>query len=116
MRIIYRLVEFAGGVTPDNPIPFNEVYSYTLDAFPMMVAFLILAIWHPGRVLQGPHSDFKLARAEKKAAKAAKKEDKRYRKDTRKQDRKQRKADRMVARNGRYEDVELGRLRESTSS
>lgn len=107
MRIVYRIAEFAGGVTPSNPIPFHEAYSYALDAFPMLVAFLILAIWHPGRVLQGPHSDFRLVRAEKKAAKKAKKEAKRQRKEEKKQDKKQKKADKKAIKSGRFEDIEL---------
>ena len=77
VRIIYRICEFAGGITPSNPIPFHEAYAYALDAFPMMVALLVLAIFHPGRYLQGPGSEFPhLTRAEKKAAKRAKKEEK----------------------------------------
>jgi hypothetical protein len=41
----------------------------------MMTALLILAIFHPGRTLVGPDSEFpKLSRKEKKALKAAKKE------------------------------------------
>lgn len=117
MRIVYRIVEFAGGMTPSNPIPFNEVYSYTLDAAPMMAALLVLAIWHPGRVLQGPHSDFRLVRAERKAAKVAKKEEKRQRKDERRQEKEQRRAGKKAAKSGRFEDVELGsRDRSPTAS
>ncbi|GJC86352.1 putative lipid transporter atnI [Colletotrichum liriopes] len=77
-RIIFRLVEFTGGMTPEeNPIPFTEAYSYALDAFPMMLALLILGIIHPGRVLQGPNSDFprkgcREKRKEKKEKKQAK--------------------------------------------
>ncbi|KAB2575108.1 Rta1 domain protein [Lasiodiplodia theobromae] len=70
VRIIYRICEFAGGVKPSNPIPFHEEYSYSLDAFPMMVAILLLAVFHPGRFLVGPESEFpKMSRKEKKAAK-----------------------------------------------
>ncbi|KAB5585202.1 RTA1 like protein-domain-containing protein [Coniochaeta sp. 2T2.1] len=76
IRIVYRIAEFAKGVTPTNPIPFHEVYSYVLDAFPMMLALLLLAIWHPGRVLQGPGSDFKEVRSARREAKRAKKEEK----------------------------------------
>ncbi|KAI1864074.1 hypothetical protein JX265_007370 [Neoarthrinium moseri] len=81
VRIIYRIAEFAGGITPSNPIPFHEEYAYALDCFPMMLALLILAIWHPGRFLVGPESEFpKLSRAEKKQAKADRKAAKAQRK------------------------------------
>ncbi|PSR82789.1 RTA1 like protein-domain-containing protein, partial [Coniella lustricola] len=56
LRIFYRIAEYARGITPSNPIPFHEVYGYTLDAFPMMICLLILAIMHPGRTLVGPES------------------------------------------------------------
>ncbi|KKY27425.1 putative rta1 domain protein [Diplodia seriata] len=87
VRIIYRICEFAGGVKPSNPIPFHEEYSYALDAFPMMVALLLLAIFHPGRSLVGPESEFpKMSREEKKAAKkerkAAKKAAKHFSQDS----------------------------------
>ncbi|GAB1318302.1 RTA1 like protein-domain-containing protein [Madurella fahalii] len=86
VRIIFRLAEFAGGVTPDNPIPFHEEYIYALDCFPMMVALLILAIYHPGRYLVGPDSEFpRLSRKEKKAAKREKKAAKREKKEAKKQ-------------------------------
>ncbi|KXX74504.1 Protein RTA1 [Madurella mycetomatis] len=82
VRIIFRLAEFAGGVTPDNPIPFHEEYIYALDCFPMMVASLILVIYHPGRYLVGPDSEFpRLSRKEKKAAKREKKEAKKKAKE-----------------------------------
>ncbi|KAK8022510.1 hypothetical protein PG993_013277 [Apiospora rasikravindrae] len=69
IRIIYRIAEFAGGITPSNPIPFHEEYSYALDVFPMLLALLILAIWHPGRFLTGRDSEIpkKLSRKERKA-------------------------------------------------
>ncbi|OJD31022.1 rta1 domain protein [Diplodia corticola] len=77
VRIIYRICEFAGGVKPSNPIPFHEEYSYALDAFPMMVALLLLAVFHPGRSLVGPESEFpKMSRKEKKAAKRERKAEK----------------------------------------
>ncbi|KAK7990684.1 hypothetical protein PG990_014964 [Apiospora arundinis] len=68
IRIIYRIAEFAGGITPSNPIPFHEEYSYALDVFPMMLALLILAIWHPGRFLRGQGSEIpKMSRKQRKA-------------------------------------------------
>ncbi|KAH8125216.1 hypothetical protein ACSS6W_004119 [Trichoderma asperelloides] len=76
MRIIYRLIEFTKGLDPSvNALPFHEYYFYSLDAFPMMAALLILAIFHPGRFIRGPNSSLRDAtRAEKKIKKAAKKE------------------------------------------
>lgn len=63
-------------------MPFHEEYTYALDCFPMMVALLILAIWHPGRYLVGPDSEFpKVSRKEKKAAKAERKAAKREEKE-----------------------------------
>lgn len=76
LRIFYRIAEFGGGLSPTtNPIPYHEAYSYALDAFPMMVCFLLLAIMHPGRALVGPDSELpKKTRAEKKADKKARKD------------------------------------------
>jgi hypothetical protein len=85
-------VEFAGGVTPSNPIPFHEVYSYVLDAFPMMTALLLLAIWYPGRVLQGPGSDFKEVRLARREAKRAKKHEKTVIKEQKKAAKRERKS------------------------
>ncbi|KAL2258968.1 hypothetical protein VTK26DRAFT_7516 [Humicola hyalothermophila] len=93
VRIIFRIAEFAGGITPDNPIPFHEEYMYALDCFPMMLALLTLAIWHPGRFLVGPESEFpKVSRAEKKAAKAERKAAKREEKEALKAAKKKAKA------------------------
>ncbi|KAF9530893.1 RTA1 like protein-domain-containing protein [Crepidotus variabilis] len=65
IRIIYRLVEFSQGVY--STLTMHEVYFYVLEALPMMLAFLILAIWHPGTVLVGPESEF--PKKEKKSKK-----------------------------------------------
>lgn len=74
MRIIFRLVEFSGGVDADkNPIPFHEAYFYALDGVPMVIGCLLLNAVHPGRILQGEGSEFpRMSRKEKKAAKKAK--------------------------------------------
>lgn len=86
VRIIFRMAEFAGGVTPSNPVPFHEEYTYALDCFPMMLALLILAIWHPGRYLVGPESEFhRLSRGEKKERKRENKMMQRQEKEARKQ-------------------------------
>jgi hypothetical protein len=82
MRVCYRIAEFANGIdpSPSNPVPFHEAYSYVLDCFPMMVAFLILAIFHPGRFLVGPGSEMpKLSRDEKKQQKRDRKASKKSR-------------------------------------
>lgn len=85
MRIIFRLVEFSGGVDPENnSLPFEEGYALGLDAFPMALALLILAVIHPGLVLRGEGSEFpsrKERKAEKKERKAEKKELKRAKKE-----------------------------------
>ncbi|KAF2178362.1 RTA1-domain-containing protein [Zopfia rhizophila CBS 207.26] len=76
VRIIFRLVEFSAGVEQSNPLPYHEVYALVLDAFPMLLAIIILSVIHPGIVLKGPESEFpsrKERRAEKKAKKAEKK-------------------------------------------
>lgn len=99
VRVIFRIVEFAGGVTLDNPIPFHEEYTYALDCFPMMAALLILAIYHPGRYLVGPESEFpKKSRRQKKAEKAELKEAKRNRKHAGKMAREDEKARRSARR------------------
>jgi hypothetical protein len=85
MRIIFRLIEFSGGVEPaENKLPYEEKYALGLDAFPMVLAVFILAVMHPGMVLKGPGSEFpsrKERKAEQKAIKAEKKEAKRVRKE-----------------------------------
>jgi hypothetical protein len=56
VRIIFRLVEFSGGVGPNSPILSHESYQYVLDALPMTFAILVWNFVHPGRFLQGPES------------------------------------------------------------
>lgn len=77
IRIIFRLVEFSAGIDPDkNPLPFEENYALGLDAVPMFLACLLLAVCHPGLALKGPESVFpsrKERRAERKERKAEKK-------------------------------------------
>ncbi|KAK4150434.1 RTA1 like protein-domain-containing protein [Chaetomidium leptoderma] len=103
-RIIFRIVEFTGGVTPENnPIPFNEVYSYALDCFPMMLALLVLAVFHPGRYLVGPESEFtRLSRKEKKALKLEKKAARSEEKEAKKRSKKERTAERSSSDDGGY--------------
>jgi RTA1 like protein len=86
MRIIYRLIEYSRGTASNNPLPFHEVYTYVLDAMPMLIAITTLNVLHPGRFLVGPDAQFP-ARKERKAAKkeekAAKKEAKLAKKEGR---------------------------------
>ncbi|KAH6611789.1 RTA1 like protein-domain-containing protein [Chaetomium sp. MPI-SDFR-AT-0129] len=86
VRIIFRIAEYAGGVLPSNPVPFHEEYHYALDCFPMMVALLIVAIWHPGRYMVGPESEFpRVSRRERKQRKREKKAAVREAKEAKKQ-------------------------------
>ncbi|KAL4722113.1 hypothetical protein ACLX1H_010884 [Fusarium chlamydosporum] len=57
VRIIYRLIEFSGGMGDNNPLVTHEVYFYILEAVPMFMALLTFNIVHPGRIMQGPLSD-----------------------------------------------------------
>ncbi len=105
VRIIFRIAEFAGGVTPSNPVPFHEEYTYALDCFPMMVALLIIAVWHPGRYLIGPDSEFpSLSRREKKQRKREKKAAVRGEKDAKKQAKREAKESRKRERGSRAQD------------
>ncbi|KAF5589150.1 RTA1-like protein [Fusarium pseudocircinatum] len=57
VRIIYRLIEFSGGMGQDNALVTHEVYFYILEAAPMFLALLAFNLVHPGRVMTGPNSD-----------------------------------------------------------
>ncbi|KAM0350152.1 hypothetical protein ACHAPU_003316 [Fusarium lateritium] len=56
VRIIYRLIEFSGGMGQDNALVTHEIYFYILEAAPMFLALLAFNIVHPGRIMTGPHS------------------------------------------------------------
>ncbi|KAF9628944.1 putative rta1 domain protein [Lasiodiplodia theobromae] len=58
IRIMYRLIEFARGFDPSNKILYNESYLLYLDGLPMLLAVIVLAVVHPGMVLQGPDSSY----------------------------------------------------------
>jgi hypothetical protein len=77
VRIIFRPVEISAGADSNtNALISTEGYVLGLDAVPMMLALLLLAVVHPGVVLRGPGSEFpskKERKAEKKAGKAEKK-------------------------------------------
>ncbi|KAL7905192.1 RTA1 like domain-containing protein [Trichoderma velutinum] len=57
-RIIFRLIEFSGGVSSSNEILRHEGYQLYLDALPMLLALASLNLVHPGIVLKGPGSSF----------------------------------------------------------
>ncbi|KAF1845121.1 uncharacterized protein K460DRAFT_336979 [Cucurbitaria berberidis CBS 394.84] len=85
MRIIFRLAEFSSGIDKAaNSLPFEESYALGLDAFPMLLAILLLAVVHPGMILKGPESEFP-SRKVKKAEKKARKEEKKSLKDAKKE-------------------------------
>jgi hypothetical protein len=52
-RIIFRLVEFCSsqGGSVNSYIEHHEFFVYTCDAGPMLVALVLMNIWHPGKVL-----------------------------------------------------------------
>lgn len=47
-------MEFSGGKTSSNPLPFHEAYFYILEAVPMVFAILVFNVTHPGSILVGP--------------------------------------------------------------
>ncbi|EWC43438.1 hypothetical protein DRE_07579 [Drechslerella stenobrocha 248] len=73
VRIIFRLVEFSQGIY-DATLTTHEVFFYVLEAAPMLIACVTWNVFHPGRFLVGPESEFPhLSRQAKKAKKAEKK-------------------------------------------
>lgn len=82
VRIIYRLVQYSGGV--ESTIPTHEAYFYCFEALPMVIAVWIMNVTHPGRTLVGANSEFpKKTRAQKKEEKRRKKEAKEARRKRR---------------------------------
>lgn len=67
IRIIYRLVEYSSGF--DSPIATNEPALLALDPTPMSIAILLFGIFHPGRFLVGPDSEFPKKEKKKKRGK-----------------------------------------------
>jgi len=41
----------------DSKIPNKEAYQYCLDSLPMLLAFLVLHVVHPGEVMPGKEYD-----------------------------------------------------------
>ncbi|KDQ57165.1 hypothetical protein JAAARDRAFT_58630 [Jaapia argillacea MUCL 33604] len=78
IRIIYRLVGFSQGIY--NTLTEHEAFFYCLEAVPMFSALLLYNVWHPGRVLVGPDSEFppkpKKKKKDGKNAKKTKKDEK----------------------------------------
>ena len=76
LRNVYRLIEYAMGGVNGNTITRHEWWMYVFDALPMFAALIVLAAYHPGRILQGARCDFaaedKLEKQKKKSTKLAK--------------------------------------------
>ena len=56
IRNIYRIIEFSEGY--DGSIAKAEAAFYVLDAAPMVIATFLFNVFHPGRTLVGPDSEF----------------------------------------------------------
>lgn len=63
VRIIYRLVEFSGGVEDGSVLITKEAYFYVLEAAPMVLAGTVFAVWHPGRCMAGVIDEIEGVRA-----------------------------------------------------
>ena len=75
-RIVFRIIEFSSGVGTklELTIDTNEWFLYVFDEMPMFLALVVFLIYHPGRVLKGPDSEFpKLSKEEKLSRKVEKK-------------------------------------------
>ncbi|KAK5195854.1 hypothetical protein LTR92_004795 [Exophiala xenobiotica] len=62
LRIIFRLCEYSNGL--DSTVPNHEAYQYCLDSLPMLLAFMLLCIVHPGRIMPGKECEI-LSRRER---------------------------------------------------
>ena len=51
IRIVFRLCEYSKGLT--SHIPNHEAYQYCLDTLPMLLAFMLFNVVHPGRIMRG---------------------------------------------------------------
>ena len=56
IRIIYRIVEYSAGY--DSDIAKAEAAFYVLDALTMVIGLVLFCVYHPGRFLVGPNSEF----------------------------------------------------------
>jgi hypothetical protein len=57
IRIVYRLIEFSGGMGQDNALTTHEAYFYVLEAVPMLLALGAFNVVHPGKIMTGPNAD-----------------------------------------------------------
>lgn len=64
MRIVFRLCEYSSGL--NSKIPNHEAYQYCLDSVPMLLAFILLNVVHPGRIMRGKASDIPSRKERKK--------------------------------------------------
>lgn len=104
IRIIYRLVEYSGGM--DTTIATSEAAFYCLEAAPMIIALVIFNLVHPGMVLVGEGSEFP-----KKVKKS--KKDKKKEKEERSHSRRWKKVAERDLESGSGSDAEDIRLRDS---
>jgi len=81
-RIIFRILEFASpsDSTLYRTINTHEYFIFVFDSTPMFLALLSFNIFHPGKTLHGPDSEYpKLTKEEKKSAKEQKRMEKQAR-------------------------------------
>lgn len=64
LRIVFRLCEYSNGL--DSTIPNHEAYQYCLDSLPMLLAFILLSIVHPCRIMPGKECEIPSRRERKK--------------------------------------------------
>lgn len=57
VRIVYRLIEFSGGIEQGNALTTEEIFFYVLEAAPMLAALSSFVLFHPGRFMNGPGSE-----------------------------------------------------------
>ncbi|RAL08726.1 RTA1 domain-containing protein [Aspergillus homomorphus CBS 101889] len=52
VRSVYRLAEYASaGATGEGYLGRHEAFAYVFDALPMFLGMVVMAVWHPSRVL-----------------------------------------------------------------
>ncbi|KAK5126802.1 hypothetical protein LTR85_009736 [Meristemomyces frigidus] len=72
-RIIFRLIEYSSGIT--SSVPRHEAYQYVFDSTLMLMALVLLNIFHPGMLMPGKDSNmpgWKARRSLKKQGQAPK--------------------------------------------
>lgn len=119
IRILFRLVEFSGGVDSSitKHVSKTETYQYIFDSTLMLLAMIVIHFPHPGTILIGEDAEppyGKVKRAMKRAAKVEKKHVKAVRKERKRMDKLSRDAKRAGVGNGNTdeddddEDIEMG--------